>query len=311
MNERLDHDFWIKVRDQIRDVAIDYDQVWRKRARLINSELLFLFIFKLVLSKNKQGYGSLLIELWDNSADRSLKLPREDPIAASSICKAMQKFPEEAWATLNKQILNEWERNCLCDELWYGHRVFAVDGSKSNLPRDLIKFGYKTPGNHSYYPEGLISCLYDLKKAVPYDFDLVSHMNERDCATKHLCVLKSADVVVFDRGYFSYLVVKEAFDRGIFAVFRLQRNFSNTEVKAFWESDETDKIVRVNPPKELLRKSKMSPSNKKYNSIDVRLIKYTISGETYVLATLLIDKCYPADIFSRSLPFPLGDRRVV
>jgi len=297
MNERLPHDFWLKVRDQIRNIAIEYDQIWRKRARLIDSELLFLFIFKLVLSKNKQGYGSVLIELWDNSADRNLKLPKDDPIAASSICKAMQKFPEEACARLNKQILAEWEQNCRCVELWYGHRVFAVDGSKSNLPRDLIKFGYKTPGDHSYYPQGLISCLYDLKKAIPYDFDLVSHMNERDCSIDHLSVLKAGDVVVFDRGYFSYLLVKAAFDRGIFAVFRLQSNFSNTEIKAFWKSDQTDKIVRVNPPKDLLKKSKMSPSNNKNKPINVRLIKYTISGETYVLATLLIDKCYPASIF--------------
>ena len=85
--------------------------------------------------------------------------------------------------------------------------------AKLNLPRELIDDGYKTPGAHCHYPQGLLSCLYDLKKGVAYDFDLVNHMNERDCAMKHFCVLESGDVVVFDRGYFSYLMVKAAFDR--------------------------------------------------------------------------------------------------
>ena len=297
MHERFPPEFWINVRDQISNVASEYDPIWRKRIRLIGTEFLFLFIFKLVLSKNKQGYGSVLIELWDNSADRNLPLPKKGVIAASSICKAMQNFPEEAFTTLNKRILSEWERNRWCIESWYGHRVFAVDGSKSNLPRELVKDGYKTPGDHSYYPQGLVSCLYDLKKAIPYDFDLVSHMNERDCAIKHLKVLQSRDVVVFDRGYFSYLLVKTAFDQGIFAVFRMQCNYPNPEIKAFWKSDETDKIVKVNPPKDLVSKSKTSNSKIEYKPISIRLIKYKVSGKTYVLATLLTDKRYPASVF--------------
>ena len=72
MEEQFSGEFWMAIQDQISEVAIEYDQIWRKRIRLIGTELLFLFIFKLVLSKNKQGYGSLLIELWDNSSDKML-----------------------------------------------------------------------------------------------------------------------------------------------------------------------------------------------------------------------------------------------
>lgn len=42
--------------------------------------------------------------------------------------------------------------------LWLGHRTFAVDGSKLNLPRPLVKSGYRTPSPTSYYPQGLLSC---------------------------------------------------------------------------------------------------------------------------------------------------------
>jgi len=42
-----------------------------------------------------------------------------------------------------------------------------------------------------HYPQGLLSCLYDVLSKTVYDFDFVSHMNERKCALKHLEVLKA------------------------------------------------------------------------------------------------------------------------
>ena len=43
--------------------------------------------------------------------------------------------------------------------LWKGHRLFAVDGSKLNLPRPLLQAGYKLPAHAAHYPQGLLSCL--------------------------------------------------------------------------------------------------------------------------------------------------------
>jgi hypothetical protein len=44
----------------------------------------------------------------------------------------------------------------------------------------------------------LVSCLYQLKSKIPYDFDLVKHGDERRCALLHLKVLKKGDIVVDD-----------------------------------------------------------------------------------------------------------------
>ena len=43
-----------------------------------------------------------------------------------------------------------------------------------------------------------LSCLCQLKSQMPFDFDLVSHTNERSCAQRHLQVLEKGDVVVYD-----------------------------------------------------------------------------------------------------------------
>jgi hypothetical protein len=42
-------------------------------------------------------------------------------------------------------------------------------------------------------------------------------MNERKCALKHLEILEPNDVVIFDRGYFSYLLLHEFHKKGVHA----------------------------------------------------------------------------------------------
>jgi hypothetical protein len=43
---------------------------------------------------------------------------------------------------MNTKILESYKK--LGDEKkWHGHRVFAVDGTKINLPRQLLQYGYK------------------------------------------------------------------------------------------------------------------------------------------------------------------------
>ena len=56
---------WQRVIDIVFTVAKDFDQQWQQRKRTINTMLLILFIFRLVFSKNKQGYGITILELWD------------------------------------------------------------------------------------------------------------------------------------------------------------------------------------------------------------------------------------------------------
>ena len=79
--------------------------------------------------------------------------------------------------------------------------MFAVDGTYLNLPRGLVHEGWRTPVDGAHYPQGLVSCLYQLQARLPVDFDLHAHGNERAAAAlAHLNVLSANDVVVYDRG---------------------------------------------------------------------------------------------------------------
>ena len=71
-------------------------------------------------------------------------LPQAAPVAASAVCKARAKLDEAVFKTLHARIL---ERAGLpgAGKLWKGHAIFAVDGSKMNLPRPLAGEGYRIP----------------------------------------------------------------------------------------------------------------------------------------------------------------------
>jgi len=167
-------------------------------------------------------------------------------------------------------------------------RLFAVDGSKINLPHALKKVGYRTPSDNAYYPQGLLSCLYQLKSQIPVDFALVSHSDERKVALTHLDVLSENDMVIYDRGYFSYEMLYSLTTAKIQAVFRLQRNMYHV-IDEFIESKETEKVVTLTISKETQRKIFKKNPEIVYTPLYLRLIKYTYKETTYTLGTTLLD----------------------
>ncbi len=185
-------------------VANEFDRQWQKRRRILNTLLLVLFIFRLVFSKNHQGYGTTIVELWAQCRALQVPLPQQKPVSASAFCNARKKLDENFFKLLNTRIIDTYAPHLNNDD-WNGHRLFAVDGSKVNLPRQLQKQGgYKLPSSTSYYPQGLLSCLYRLEPKLPIDFELNPSNDERKMALRHLQCLQANDVVVYDRGYYSY-----------------------------------------------------------------------------------------------------------
>lgn len=236
---------WEHVVDILHEVAAEYDRQWRQRKRLIDSMMLMLLIFRLVTSKGSQSYGTTIDDLWDSCERLNLKLPQKGSIAPSSFCVARKKLDESIFQCANTRILEAYAPQ-RARYTWRGHRLFAVDGTKVNLPRNLVESGYPTPSQTSHYPQALVSCLYELKSRLPIDFDLVSHADERRCASHHFRALSEGDVVVYDRGYFSYVMLHQHRHAGIHAVFRLQEN-SFTPINEFFAGKDSDRLVTIFP----------------------------------------------------------------
>lgn len=75
----------------------------------MDTRLLVVFIFKLVLSKRQQGYNSHLMEFWEACTEKGIRLPKDTAVAASSLCEARQKLSETIFEELNKALLYHWQ----------------------------------------------------------------------------------------------------------------------------------------------------------------------------------------------------------
>ena len=291
-------DMWKSSIDTMKQIIEEFDRQWRKRKRRIGTELLLIFIFKLVLSKNKQGYAITLMDMWEEFSEKEVTSIPLNVVAQSSICVARQKLTEDVFVFLNKQLIKEWVPSQK-KLFWNKHRIFGIDGTRVNLPRDLINAGYITQNKKTYYPQGLVSCLYELQSGISYDFELVSHKNERHCAINHLHALDSGDIVVFDRGYFSFSMLRKYNDNNIFTLFRLQAGTANKAVLDFWKGSTVDAQILYKPSNAVVSDTKKIDPHLNFDPITVRLIKYTVDDQMYVLLTTLIDKDkYPLEIFS-------------
>ena len=79
---------WRSLLDAVVTVAHDFDRQWQRRQRSLNTLLVVLFLFRLVFSKNRQGYGATLVELWDQCRLLGVSLPQASPVSPSAMCNA-------------------------------------------------------------------------------------------------------------------------------------------------------------------------------------------------------------------------------
>jgi hypothetical protein len=286
--------FWEKIVHMVACVSSEFDEKWQKRKRIINTLLIILLIFRLLFSKNRQSYNITIAELWDNCHKMKLTLPQKTTIAASSFTEARKKLDEHIFKILNQRIISAYKEELHKHDV-LNHRIFAVDGTKINLPRSLINEGFTIPTG-GYYPQGLSSSLYHLESKIPFDFGLASHCNERICALEHLSHLTSKDIVIYDRGYFSYPLLYYHNKHDIDAIFRLKSN-SYKVIDTFMHDDTLESMVTIHPDGDTKRYI-----NKQYPEIDIiplelRLLKYTINETPFYIGTTLFDSTYDISFF--------------
>ena len=275
---------WLRIIDGAVEIAEAHDRLWMRRRRVLNTLIVMLFVFRLVLSRGQKGYATLVAELWGECRKLGIALPQPRPVAASSICKARKRVHEDVFLDLHREILRHGE-----DEgRWHGYRTLAVDGTKMNLPRELVKAGYKPPNDAAHYPLGLVSCLYRAGTRIPIDFSLSAGACERQAAMGHLRRVGTGDVVVFDRGYFSFELLHAVIDAGAHPVFRLKRGCA-AAFREFMEADGTETVIAAAPGPDTRRELARRHPGWQGGPVRLRLVRCRTGGEDYHLATTLLD----------------------
>lgn len=175
---------------------------------------------------------------------------------------------------------------------WHGYHIFAIDGSKLQLPTSKSNFEefcemFSSGDKDRKFSMALASMVYDVLD----DYIIHASINpylasEREAALNHLTIIESLNIyknsiIICDRGYYSYRLFHHCIEHEHPCVMRLKE-----KIKISRQS-KGDTITTIEgDPK------RCTPDLK------VRVIAVPLeSGETEYLATNIFDKNITADMF--------------
>ncbi len=218
--------------------------------------------------------------------------------AASAMCAARMKVGAEAFAECRRRIAGRLGDEQV--ERWRGRRLFAVDGARISVPRELLEDGCSLPSPGARCPQGLCSCLQRPDDRMPIDFELSARLCERSLAATHLPRLSAGEVAACDRGCCPFELLWDHVRRNVDCANRLQRS-SAAQFERFIESGESECIARALPGKDARRKWRRShPGEPPPQPVAVRCARIETGGEDFFIAAT------PAD--AERLPLPaIGD----
>ncbi|MDY5985761.1 MAG: IS4 family transposase [Lachnoclostridium sp.] len=180
---------------------------------------------------------------------------------------------------------------------WNGYHVFAVDGSKLQLPNsrgNLALFGkrFNTSNPSQVYSMALCSVLYDVLEDIIVDCSLHPDLfSERLAATGHLNAFNSLDlaqnsIIIYDRGYYSEKMYRFFYNNDIFCLMRLKGSMRITR------SSSDDSIFMLDPG------NHAASDTPGCESIPIRVIRVELdSGITEYLATNVMDPDITPEMF--------------
>jgi hypothetical protein len=207
-------------------------------------------------------------------------------MAQQSYSEARQKVKVEAFVRLLDESASVMLENT--NAKWHGYRVFAVDGTKIQLPTDkkLLDY-YGGLGKNIDAPTAQASTLYDVLNDIVVTAEIRPlAYDERTIAKAHLEVCQKLlpderKLVIFDRGYPSFELIEILESMGFKYVMRVKRAF-NKDVDS---QTKRDGYVWLKQGEK---------------RIHVRVIKFLLdSGEEEVLLTNIADRRLGKNVFKK------------
>ena len=178
---------------------------------------------------------------------------------------------------------------------WHGLHVFAIDGSKLELPnsqKNFDHFGemFKSSNPDSKFTQALASIVYDVLDDYIVHASIKRYLaSERSAALVHLKTLEELgiyenSVIVFDRGYYSEMMFRYCVSHGHLCCMRLKDSLNFCKAIGKKVSDSID-TLHGNPKAGT-------------EDIPVRIISVKLdTGEYEYLATNIFDTSFTTDMF--------------
>jgi hypothetical protein len=242
------------------------------------------------MRERKMGFQKLMYfmlgmirESSQNALERFfIKAGEEVGMTQQAFSRARQKIRWQAFRMLFDYGVNIHYVNYTGEiRRWNGFRIFAIDGSMLSLPNDkALRKHFGTSGGGDTSPAARGSLLYDILNGMVADARIEPvKTDERALAETHIRHLRKLEsfeewkeLVLFDRGYPSFGLMKELLEQKTHFLMRGRAQFS-TAIDALRHGDHMVELEQDG------------------RQIPVRVIKFRLSsGETETLITDIADK---------------------
>lgn len=139
--------------------------------------------------------------------DLTLSTQEGDTLAASSIAQARQRLTDAPLSELFHLTAHHWTQKEDADDLWYGLRLFAVDGTLFRTPdtpesADHFEYIKHRPDRHTEYPMVRLCALMSLRSRLIHDVTFGPANTGEVTYAKQLKAVPQS-LTLFDRCYLS------------------------------------------------------------------------------------------------------------
>lgn len=194
-------------------------------------------------------------------------------VSEEAFTKARRRLSPAFWGALLTLLVDgfqaahgEWIR-------WHEFRLLALDGMTLTLPRWkrlAAYFGTAKNGQGTRSPQARMVMLQFPLARIPYRYALSPiHVGEKTLASRLIDCLKPKDLLLLDRGFWSYGLFWQIQNQGAFFGIRL---FKAAKLKTLRRLGPKDRLVRFTPTDRQWRRADLP------ESIDLRVIEYQING---------------------------------
>jgi hypothetical protein len=259
--------------------------VWLAVAAAMHSSQSFADVLTLTLKllTDSEGFGATPLGRECSNAKRrrgprrcsrhSPHPPEATGVSEEAFTRARRLVSTEFWRALFTLLGERFEAAHGGRVCWKGFRLLALDGTTILLPfwkRLAEYFGTAKNGKQRQAPQARLAMLQFPLARIPYHYELApSRVGEKTLASQLIEHLRPGDLVLLDRGFWSYELFWQIQRCGAFWGIRL---FKTAKLKTVRRLGHNDRLVRYAPTDRRWRKEGLP------ESMDLRVIGYQIHG---------------------------------
>jgi hypothetical protein len=261
------------------------------RKRRLTLEITIALLINMVRPGKRDGYQKVIDRFFSDTALAFEEDTCTKPPDKAAFCRARKKIPVSIFEGLFDKATRVAET--LADPQtslrWKGFRVFAIDGTKKNLPDTPSLRAYFEAPAGAHFPQMITCALFNVLAKIPINFIRGPFWTpERVMAKELINDLGLGDLLLLDRGFPSYELFFEMLQQGIDFLVRLPKDGMFKEVTQLLACGKRDGKITLSPPKALLKEH----PNQTFPTLTLRVVRLSVPGtkEPLILITTLLNR---------------------